>query len=159
MSGIVAEETRTIGVPAVVVYEILADYHSGHPSILPAAFTDLVVDAGGRGRGTRIHFDATMMGRRDRLSAEIDEPEPGRVLVERYPDRGMVTKFMVDPVADGCRVTIRTEIAASGIRRFLQRLIVPPMLRRVFREELANLERVARERTPASSETPGLGAS
>ena len=148
MSRVVAEESRTVNAPAPIVYGILADYRVGHPSILPPAFTDLVVDSGGDGAGTRIHFQATLMGRRDQLSAVIEEPEPGRVLVERYPDRGMVTTFIVDPDSAGCRVTIRTEIEASGISGFLQRFIVPPMLRRIFRVELGNLERVAQARMP-----------
>ena len=143
MSSIVAEETREIGASAQTVCGILADYRVGHPSILPPAFSNLVVDAGGYGAGTRIHFDATMLGRRDRLSAVIEEPEPGRVLVERYPDRRMVTTFVVDPLGDRCRVMIRTEIEVSGISGWIQRWIVPPMLRRLFRVELENLERVA----------------
>jgi hypothetical protein len=143
MSRVVAEETRTIGVPAQVVYRLLADYRVGHPSILPPAFTNLVVDEGGYGAGTRIRFNATLLGRRDQLSAVIEEPERGRVLVERYPERGMATTFVVDPETDGCRVTIRTEIEASAVSAFFQRLFIPALLRRIFREELVNLEREA----------------
>jgi hypothetical protein len=143
MSRVVAEESRTIGAPAQVVYGLLADYRVGHASILPPAFTDLVVDEGGYGAGTRIHFNARLLGRTDALSAVIEEPEPGRVLVERYPDRGMVTTFVVDPDPTGCHVTIRTEIEASPVGAFFQRLIVPPLLRRIFRAELLNIEREA----------------
>lgn len=153
MSRVTAEESRKIQAPAHVAYGILADYRTGHPSILPPAFTDLVVEAGGYGAGTRIRFAATLLGRRDRLLAMIEEPEPGRVLIERYLDREMLTTFTVDPTGDGCRVTIRTEVEVSGV---LQRWIVPPVLRRVFREELGNLERVAQERTPASTKKPGF---
>ena len=151
MSRVVAEESRTIGAPAQVVYNLLADYRVGHPSILPPAFSDLVIDEGGYGAGTRIHFTATLLGRRDQLSAVIEEPEPGRVLVERYPDRGMVTTFTVDPDSTHCRVTIRTEIESSAIAAFFQRLIVPPLLRRIFRTELANIEREAKRKKPGFS--------
>lgn len=151
MSFVVAEEGRTIGAPAQVVYGLLADYHAGHPSILPPAFTDLVVEEGGYGAGTRIRFHATLLGRRDVLSAVIEEPEPGRVLVERYPDRGMVTTFIVDPEAGACRVTIRTVIEASAISAFFQRLFVPRLLRRIFQAELENIEREATRKKPGFS--------
>jgi hypothetical protein len=141
MPLVIAEETRTIGAPAGVVYDLLADYRVGHPSILPPAFIDLVVDEGGYGAGTRIHFDATLLGRRDQLTAVIEEPEPGRVLIERYPDRGMATTFTIEPDAANCRVTIRTEIEATPVSAFFQRLFVPALLRRIFREELVNIER------------------
>ena len=81
----------------------------------------------------------------------IEEPEPGRVLVERYPDRGMVTTFTVDADATNCRVTIRTAIEASPVGAFFQRLIVPPLLRRIFRAELVNIEREAKRQKPGFS--------
>ena len=42
-----------IDAPAAKVYGILADYHVGHPSILPPAFRNLIVEEGGVGAGTR----------------------------------------------------------------------------------------------------------
>jgi len=151
MSLVVAEEGRRIAAPAEVVYCILADYRAGHPSILPPAFTDLVIEEGGYGAGTRIRFAATLLGRREAMAAVIEEPEPGRVLIERYPDRGMVTAFTVDPDGEHCRVTIRTEIEASPVSAFFQRLFVPRLLRPVFREELRNIDREAQRKKPGLS--------
>ncbi|QDT57425.1 Polyketide cyclase / dehydrase and lipid transport [Caulifigura coniformis] len=148
MPLVIIEEDRRIEAPAEVIYGILADYRAGHPSILPPAFSGLVIEEGGYGAGTRIRFTATMMGMREQMVGVIEEPEPGRVLIERYPDRGTVTSFTIDPEQDCCRVTIRTEIEASPVSAFFQRLFVPRLLRGVFRQELANLDREATRKKP-----------
>jgi hypothetical protein len=138
-----AEATRTIDAPAAAVYEVLADYRSGHPSILPERyFSDLVVERGGRGAGTVIRFQMHMLGSARTALAHVDEPEPGRVLTETYPENGAVTTFQVLPLDDGrrARVTITTEWSSPGLRGLVERWIVPPMLRKIFHEELANLE-------------------
>jgi len=63
----------------------------------------------------------------------------------------MLTTFIVDPESDECRVTIRTEIEASAMSAFFQRLIVPRILRRIFRDELRNIEREATRKKPGFS--------
>lgn len=80
------------------VYSLIANYRDGHPRILPKEFTDLVVDEGGVGAGTIIHFQMNLFGKKQTLRATITEPERGRVLSETYHDTdGMVTTFIVDP--------------------------------------------------------------
>jgi hypothetical protein len=65
-------------------------------------------------------------------------------LVESYPATGEVTTFTVEAIAqDRCKVTIATEWARGGIGGLIQRLLAPPILRRVFREELGRLADVA----------------
>lgn len=128
--------------PPGVVYRILADYREGHPSILPPRwFAYLHVERGGVGAGTVIRFGMKSGGRVREMRAEVAEPEPGRVLVERGLDeRGTVTTFTVDPACDGgTLVTIRTTWRAAGVAGFVERLLAPMLLRPVYREELARL--------------------
>jgi hypothetical protein len=156
MRFITAEATRTIYAPAAAVYEVLVDYRSGHPRILPERyFSDLVVEQGGRGAGTVIRFQMHMLGSTRTALAHVDEPEPGRVLTEKYPENGAVTTFQVLPLDDGrrARVTITTQWSSPGPRGLMERWIVPPLLRKIFREELANLEvYVQRPAVPAPQE-------
>jgi hypothetical protein len=143
MSRITAQAARDIPAPAEKAYGMIADYVDGHPRILPPAFSGLVVERGGYGAGTEIRFTARLLGQTSILHAVIEEPEPGRVLVERYPATGTFTTFTIDSAGGGqtCRVTIHTELSVGGIGGLFQRLFVPPLLRKVFREELINLER------------------
>ncbi|HEX6941077.1 MAG TPA: SRPBCC family protein [Longimicrobiales bacterium] len=142
MPEVVVRESAEIAAPPDVVYRILADYREGHPSILPPRwFTHLRVEQGGMGAGTVIRFGMKNGGRVREMRAEVAEPEPGRVLVERGLDeRGTVTTFTVDPSgAGGTRVTIQTTWRAAGVVGFVERLLVPALLKRVYREELARL--------------------
>jgi polyketide cyclase/dehydrase/lipid transport protein len=136
-----------IGAPADRIYSIIRDYRVGHPSILPKAFSNLRVEEGGVGAGTKIRFDATVFGRRRQYVGVVAEPEPGRVLVERYsePDDS-VTTFIVEP-HDGGRsamVTFVTEIPGRGgfadkiARWFANRVLQP-----IYAKELQNLADVA----------------
>ena len=85
-----------VAAPAARVYDIIADYRDGHPSILPRAFRNLQVDEGGRGAGTRFHLDVHAFGRKETMRAAVTEPQPGRVLVERDLDRPTMTTFTVE---------------------------------------------------------------
>jgi hypothetical protein len=147
MAHVTAEGSIEFPGSAPLVYGLLADYRQGHPSILPRRyFTDLTVEQGGQGAGTVIRYGVKLGGRVQQARAKIFEPQPGRVLEERVLDaRGTVTTFTVDPLKGGrVRVTIRTSWQASGVAGLFERLLAPGMLRRIYREELANLERVAR---------------
>jgi len=146
MPIIAAEQSAEIAAPPEVVYGIIADYREGHPSILPPRwFTHLHVEQGGNGAGTMIRLGLRMGGKAREMRAEITEPEPGRMLVEREIDgRGIVTTFTVDPAGPGrARVTIRTTYRAPGIAGFIERLLAPALLKRVYREELAMLHEKA----------------
>lgn len=142
MPDIRASSSAVIAAGPSVVYAIVADYHQGHPSILPPKyFGNLVVVEGGVGAGTRIRFEMRTFAGRQTLHAVITEPEPGR-LVESYPADGMVTTFTVQPGPSGAGdtlMTIDTFYQRPGLRGWFERLIVPPFLRTVFRAELALL--------------------
>jgi hypothetical protein len=147
MGTVRAEASAEFEASSTVVYGVLADYHQGHPSILPRRyFTHLHVERGGQGAGTLIRFGMKIGGQVREATAEVSEPEPGRVLVERVLDeRGTETSFTVDPLGtDRVRVTIRTSWRAAGVPGLFERLFAPALLRRIYREQLGNLERVAR---------------
>ena len=143
-----ASAERTVPAPAAAVYALLADYQDGHPSILPPAFSDYAVLQGGTGAGTVIRFALTLAGRRQMTEARVDEPESGRVLSEAYPERGTVTRFIVDPDGDQSQVRIETSWEASrGLTRLIERLVLPRLFRTLFTEELDLIERWAIEQS------------
>lgn len=150
MSTYQIQASSQIQAAATVVYATIADYRNGHPHILPSNFSNLVVEEGGIGAGTRIRFDMTLLGQTQSYRATITEPEPGRVLVEdNGPETGSVTTFTVDPLAQGtaAQVTITTTFTqrpglGGQIERWLLKLFVP----RVYNQELQLLAKVAKER-------------
>jgi len=132
-----------IDAPPERVYNIIRDYHQGHPSILPKAFRNLRVEAGGVGAGTKIRFDATVLGRTQQYVGVISEPEPGRVLVERYSEpTDSVTTFIVEPYDGGraATVTFRTEMPGrGGLAGRVERWLTNRVLQPIYSEELKNL--------------------
>ena len=150
MPDISISASATIAAPNDLLYGIIADYRVGHPRILPPKyFGRLDVLAGGRGAGTRIRFEMKAFGRTNVSVAEVSEPVPGRELVETLSD-GIVTTFLVEPMgAAEARVTISTKYHKSGLLGWLEKLIAPWYLRRVYTAELAQLARVAAVRQGA----------
>ena len=147
MTSYRVQVSARVAAPPEVVYRLIADYRDGHPRIVPPKyFSNLVVEEGGYGAGTRFRIDMTVLGNTQRMRAVVTEPQPGRVLVERDVDRGLVTGFEVAPAGEGaCDVTFTTDIPEKGgiagaVERFLTKLMLP----KIYREELAQLERVAR---------------
>ena len=139
--------SAVIPAPAPVAYELIADYHEGHPSILPPQyFEDLVVESGGRGDGTRIRYIMKAYGRRTTCYATITEPEPGRVLVETERTTGTVTTFTVEPAGDKAKVTFETVYPAKGLMGFIEMLVVPRYLSKVYAAELRQLAQRAVDR-------------
>ncbi len=147
----VVSASARIPAPPARVYGIIADYRNGHPRILPDAFSDLTVEAGGVGDGTVIRFTMTLFGRRYEFRAAVTEPEPGRVLVERNTGaNSAVTSFTVDrgDAAEEAVVTIRTEMPGrSGISGAIERFVTRRTMLRLYRDELARLAQVAAARS------------
>ena len=151
MAIIQVAASRAFPVPAPLVYDILADYREGHPSILPDAFSNLEVLEGGIGAGTIIQFDLKLAGRMSTTTATVSEPEPGRVLREVESQRGLATTFTVESKGSGgCRVSIVTTWKASGLKGLVERLLVPAMLRPLYEEQLDKIGQVAGARLAAS---------
>jgi hypothetical protein len=133
------EVERRVTAPADLIYGIIADYHTHHPAILPAAFSNLRVEQGGVGEGTVISFDLKLGGRKRTMRARISEPRPG-VLEETDLEFGAVTSFEVTQEVDASRVIIRTGFpSAPGIQGWFERRFAPGMLRKLYEQELDNL--------------------
>jgi hypothetical protein len=130
--------------PATVVYRVIADYRQHHPNILPPAFSNLLVQEGGVGAGTSISFDLKAAGRTRHYRGIVSEPEPGRLLVEAYPEERGETSFLVEPDGDGCRVTIATDFETrSGLAGKIEGWLAGVLLRPVYADELRRLEAYA----------------
>jgi hypothetical protein len=134
------------------VYATIADYHEGHPGILPKEnLYDLQVEQGGCGAGTIIRFKARILGVEQSFHHRVSEPEPGRVLVEQDIEAGrdFTTTFTVTPLEGGrkSQVEIKSTMNPSaGLKGLLERLLVPGANVPVYRKELKLLEAVARRR-------------
>lgn len=153
MSQIHVEISEVIEARPDKVYAILSDYRVGHPAILPKPyFTELVVEEGGQGAGTIVRVGMEVMGKAFAYRQTISEPEPGRVLKEADPAAGVFTTFTVDPLNGGThsRVTIATDAALSpGLTGWLERVFNPPLMRRIYRQELQNLAEYVRKQPKA----------
>jgi len=146
---ITASAERRIDAPARRVYHYIRDFRDHHPRFLPPQFSNFQVESGGVGAGTIHSFTMTLGGRATEHRVRVGEPEPGRVLIESDPSRRMLTTFTVDPEMDGgSMVRIETRWFTDGLKGFVERLVAPRMLRRVYRAELTLLNRYARD-TPA----------
>ena len=148
MASIRVSAERVIAAPAARVYDLIADYRDGHPRILPPEYFGAIsVERGGRGAGTRIRFEMKAFGKVNVGLAEVTEPVPGRELRETLDD-GIVTTFRIDPLDEGTtRVTIETSYDKPGLRGFLESILAPRFLRKVFVAELALLAREATRAT------------
>lgn len=146
--------TQTIDAPAEQVYAVLSDYHIGHPAILPKPyFKDLTVEQGGRGAGTVFRTNMEVMGVKRSYYMTVTEPQPGRILVEEDTNVGTRTTFTVEPIEDGrkTRLTIATDARlAPGFAGLMERLINPPVMRRIYKQEIAQIETYLRQKRTAA---------
>lgn len=149
MATIHVSAERLIRAAPPRVYTYLANYRDDHPHILPPAFSDVRVENGGVGEGTVTSYKLTAGGRTRSVRARITEPEPGRRLMENDETSSLATVFTVTPEGNDSRVRIATTWESSGgIGGIMERLFAPMVLRRIYEEELTNLDAYAREREP-----------
>jgi hypothetical protein len=153
--------TRRVAAPPHRVYETIANYHTGHPRIVPKQFSNLTVEKGGIGAGTVITFDVKVLGRTTRFRAEVTEPEPGRVLVERHIlGSDSVTTFIVDPGANAneALVTISTAMThRAGFGGAIEKFVSKRVLRPMYAEELRLLEAAAADRRETAASATARG--
>ena len=127
-------------IPALpqAVYDLLADYRVGHPSILPKPyFVNLVVEEGGTGEGTVFRADMNVMGQKSSFRSKVTEPEPGKLLRETDLDSGTVTDFIVKPAPNGqTELTFHTTYQTKN---FIEKLMIPAILKRMYKQELGNI--------------------
>lgn len=125
------------------VHAVITDYHVGHPAIVPKPeFHNWKVEQGGKGAGSIISFDATVMGQTVHYRQSITEPEPGRVISEDDDALGVFTKFILDPLDGGkrTRVTISTDFRdKAGFAGFVERMLNPMIAKGLYKRELQNL--------------------
>jgi hypothetical protein len=150
MSQIHVEAAQVIDARPEDVYAVLRDYRVGHPAILPKPyFEECTVLEGGVGAGTVIRVRMNVMGAKREYRIVVTEPQPGRLLMETDADAGVVTTFTLEPVNDGqqTRLTITTDSKPSpGITGVMERLVNPPVSRRIYHKELAQLNDYMRGR-------------
>jgi uncharacterized protein YndB with AHSA1/START domain len=143
MATLTVIASRRIPAPPAEVYAIIADYTDGHPHIMPSAyFRNIEVEKGGVGAGTRIRFEMTVLGTVRTIRADIEEPKPGRALVERDVEGKSVTTFTVNPAREGREsdVMITTVLTTrGGILGVVERMASKAFLERVYRDELSRL--------------------
>lgn len=143
MSRLHVAVDAVIPATAARIYAVLADYRHEHPQILPKAFFSRVeVEAGGSGAGTLVRVYGRSFGRERMLRMRVEEPEPGRVLTESDVDSSLVTTFTVTPLAgdQAAQVTIATVWEpAGGVAGVFERLLMPPLMRYAYRQELRQL--------------------
>ena len=135
-----------VGGPAEKVYALLADYRTGHPRVLPPAFTGLQVVEGGIGAGTVIDVGMKAFGRVRTVRGYVTEPEPGRVLEESYPAAKIATRFYITPFSgSACTVRIWSELnSMDGAVGWLERKLVTRFLLKVYRQELKLIDEAVR---------------
>lgn len=140
MTSMRASRSAVIAAPPAVVYAILADYRIDHPRILPKPyFTGLDVVHGGVGAGTELRLTMRVAGRDHAFRQRVEEPEPGRVLVERDLDSGLTTTFTMMPHAGAghthiCIETVWT--SGAGLRGWVEAHLTALMLRFIYTREL-----------------------
>jgi hypothetical protein len=142
MNQYIAEVSDIIPASPKQVYDVLADYHTHHPAILPKpAFKAVKVLKGGMGAGTEIQATMNEWGRETIYHLVVSEPEPGRVLREVDEQKGVETTFTVEPINGGhSRVTIMMKRkVSSGLRGSIDKAINPPIIKMVFKTELKQL--------------------
>lgn len=144
-----AHAERLIDAQPAEVYAVLADYTTHHPRIMPASlFSDLEVEKGGVGAGTVFHITLHTLGKRQQLHMRVAEPEPGSVLTETNLDTGVVTEFRVSGnggASTMARISSDWE-TDGGLRGWIDRLLTPRMMRRIFTKQLGALDEYVQSR-------------
>lgn len=143
MAQLTITASQKIAAPAGKIYATIANYHHTHPQILPKPpFIALNVEKGGIGAGTIITFQIKVSGRVQTFRAEISEPEPGRVLVEKN-DNNSVTTFTVEP--DGFVTITTTMPIRDGLLGKIEGWFARQYLYPTYVQELKQLEQVAQQ--------------
>ena len=148
MAQLIVTEEGKVGAPAERVYGFIADMRQHHPNFLPPTFSDFRVEEGGYGEGTVFRTNVTFLGQTRELHMRVTEPQPGRVLTESELHTQMVTTWTIIPQGEHCTVHLETKWDTSGgLQGVLERFFSPGMMRRIYRDELARLDRYARQQT------------
>jgi uncharacterized protein YndB with AHSA1/START domain len=141
MTILIASAERTIPAPADTLYSYVADFREHHPRILPPAYSEFKVEAGGVGVGTITSSRFALGGQTRTVRTRVSRVEPGRLIEEIIIDHPMTTTFAFTPTDGGTTVRIQTTWQPGrGIGGILERLFAPRQLTRVYADELSRLE-------------------
>jgi len=147
VATLTAVAERTIAAPADELYTYVADFRQHHPRILPPAFQEFTVEAGGVGLGTVTSSRFTLGRTTETIRTRVARVEPGRLIEEVVETRPMTTTFRFLPGGDLTTVRIETTWEPrGGISGVLERLFAPRMLAEVYADELGRLEAYAASR-------------
>jgi Polyketide cyclase / dehydrase and lipid transport len=139
-------EEGAVGAPADRAYGYIADMRNHHQRFLPPSFGEIRVEEGGYGAGTIYRVNVTFAGQTRELHMRVDEPEPGRVISESDLHSPLSTTWTITPEGAGCRVRLETTWPSTGgFQGLIERLFAPGVMRKTYRDELARLDRYARE--------------
>jgi uncharacterized protein YndB with AHSA1/START domain len=157
MSEFHVHASGRIAAPPERVYEILADYRTEHPAIVPRPpFTTVEVLEGGVGEGTRIDVGMRVLGTERRIQGTVSEPQPGRVLAEVYDDPIVgSTTFTVDPTEEGgtfLTIATRGKTPHGGLLGQIEEILFGWLLKPVYSNEIRLIEARARAARPKMPE-------
>jgi hypothetical protein len=131
---------RTFTASADAVLAVLRDYEGQRPRMLPDAFTDYRFVSGD---SKVVHYKLHATKRRIRtVEAEIAEEVSGAAttLVEADRNSTMRTRWRVEPLSSGTRVTVDVEWqGASGIGGIFEGLFAPAAMRGFLDQALERL--------------------
>jgi len=148
------ETSKVIHANPAQIYNVIRDYEIGHQAILPRQyFKEMRVVKGGQGAGTEIHIIMEVWGQTHESYFFVSEPEPGRVILEK-DEKSVETQFIIDPLAgdEHAQVTISsTFILPTGITGYVQKFLLPIMMRRIYNEELDILANYIQQKTPIAT--------
>lgn len=130
------EESLLVGAPPEKVYKVLAQPEH-HKHILPDIFVRYEAES-----DDIVSFSIKYYGAVRDMRAKVVQIEPDRVLHEIDLATDIVTAFRLEPHKDGTVVTLAVHYEANkSIAGFIEALMVPPFLRRLYKEELVKLGR------------------
>ncbi|MFC0082663.1 SRPBCC family protein [Aciditerrimonas ferrireducens] len=149
MGEVRAEARQVVPGTPQAAYDHLADL-AKRRALLPEAWRDLAVEQGGRGAGTVFRVTLVAGGRERQYRMALEEPEPGRRLLERDLGSSLRTTYTLEPApGGGCEVqVVTTWQGASGIGGFFERRFAPRALAQVHQALLANLAAALRGGEP-----------
>lgn len=145
---VTASAERAIAAPPDTVLALLRDYRDVRPRLLPDAYADYRVEAGGEGAGTIVAYTLHAARRVRAYRLAVTEPETGPALREDDETSSFAQTWTLEPAGDGTRVRLACSwTGASGIGGFFERTFAPKGVARLSEEILDRLEREAAPRT------------
>lgn len=144
------EASAPIQARPAVVWDILTDYRNGHLNILPPyAFSNMRIEAGGKGAGTIISYVFRAAGVKRTMRHIVSAPSPGQALVESDAEGSVRTTFALTPLNEGHQTLVNISTVQRGrggplgaIEQVMTPLIAPTM-RRIYLDELRRLDALA----------------